>query len=95
MKAIACYELMRNWRVGYEMRKHPNVPVVVANLGPVSLFEGKAGALIDQFESQLMQDSMLQFRRLAWQSAALKAPPDESIAEYMQKKYPAYFANAK
>jgi hypothetical protein len=91
-RELGLYELTRNWRFGCELRRRLDRPVVVVNLGPVSLFQGRAGRLLDAFELGLRQDAMQRFRRLAWPDVMEMAPPQGPLASYFAEKYPACFA---
>ena len=92
MRELGLYELARNWRFGCELRQRFDRPVVVANLGPVSLFQGRAGRLLEAFETGLKQDAMQRFRRLAWHDVLEMAPPQGPLAGHFAQKYPACFA---
>ena len=91
-RELRLYELTRNWRFGCELRQRFDRPVVVANLGPVSLFEGRAGRLLEAFETGLKQDTMQRFRRLAWPDVLEMAQPQGPLAAYFANKYPTCFA---
>jgi hypothetical protein len=91
-RELGLYELTRNWRLGCELRQRFERPVVVANLGPASLFQGRAGRLLEAFEAGLRQDAMQRFRRLPWPDLLELAPPQGPLAGYFANKYPACFA---
>jgi len=91
-RQLGLYELTRNWRFGCELRQRFDRPVVVANLGPASLFQGRAGRLLEAFETGLKQDAMQRFRRLAWPDVLEMAPPQGPLAGYFTNKYPTCFA---
>lgn len=90
-RELGLYELARNWRLGCELRQRFDRPVVVANLGPASLFQGRAGRLLEAFETGLKQDAMQRFRRLAWPDVLEMASPQGPLVTYFTHKYPTCF----
>jgi hypothetical protein len=82
-----CYELVRNWRMAWELGERLQAPIVVANLGPSSIFETPASINLKRFEGSVRQDERHQFRRLTWREALELAPPDATMSKYFKEKY--------
>jgi len=58
------YELARNWRLGRDLAGAR--PFRLVNLGPNTLFQGKAGQMLDVFEGTLARGEHRAFVRLTW-----------------------------
>jgi hypothetical protein len=72
------YELVRNWRIAWELSRALNVPVALINLGKDALFNGAKGKALSVYESLLAQDGAHAFYRLSWRhllDAAGDIPP--------------------
>lgn len=58
------YELARNWRLGHDLAGAR--PFRLVNLGPTTLFRGKAGQMLGTFEASLARGEHRAFVRLTW-----------------------------
>ena len=64
-KSSGLYELVRNWRIAWEMAG--GRPMVLVNLGPTNLFNDDCNDSIRKFCESLRQSPMRRFLKVTWQ----------------------------
>jgi hypothetical protein len=77
VKESGCYELARNWCLMKGIAAERNATLV--NLGPPTLFKGRAGACLDRFGSSVGVDDRSKFVKMTWSrflSPILKDAPN-------------------
>lgn len=64
-KSSGLYELVRNWRIAWEMAE--GRPMALVNLGPTNLFDDACNDSIRNFCESIQQSPTRQFLKVTWQ----------------------------